>query len=99
MESSSKNNDDGNDNNKEKKKIYQQNNSSESHFKVFFLPRLALHDYNLRLPNPMFYGGRENTTKNFPFSFWTWMQPFGIQLQDNSPLFDKLKPVKTFQSN
>ena len=102
MESSSKNNDDGNDNdnNKEKKKkIYQQNNSSESHFKVFFLPRLALQDYNLRLPNPMFYGGRENTTKNFPFSFWTWIQPFGIQLQDNSPLFDKLKPVKTFQSN
>ena len=54
---------------KKKKKIYQQNNSSESHFKVFFLPRLALQDYNLRLPNPMFYGGRENTTKNFPFSF------------------------------
>ena len=70
MESSSKKNDDGNDNNKEIKKIYQENNSSASHFMVFFfLPRLALHDCNLRLPNPMFYGGHENTTKNFPFSF------------------------------
>ena len=63
MESSSKNN----DNDKEKKKIYQQNNSSALHFMVFFLPRLALRDHNLRLPNATIYGVRENTGKNFHF--------------------------------
>ena len=100
MESSSKNNDDGNDNNKEIKKRFIRKTTVLNHtLRYFFLPRLALQDYNLRLPNPMFYGGRENTTKNFPFSFWTWIQPFRIQLQENSPLFDKLKSVKTFQSN
>ena len=33
----------------------------------FFLPRLALHDHNLRLPNATIYGVRENTVKNFHF--------------------------------
>ena len=71
MESSSKNNDDGNDNNKRKKKkrFISKTTVLNHTLRYFFLPRLALQDYNLRLPNPMFYGGRENTTKNFPFSF------------------------------
>ena len=72
MESSSKNNDDGNDNdnNKEKKKRFISKTTVLNHIlRYFFLPRLALQDYNLRLPNPMFYGGRENTTKNFSLSF------------------------------
>ena len=99
MESSSTNNDDGNDNNKKKKRFISKTTVLNHTLRYFFLPRLALQDYNLRLPNPMSYGGRENTTKNFPFSFWTWIQPFRIQLQENSPLFDKLKPAKTFQSN
>ena len=70
MESSSKNNDDGNDNNKEIKKRFTSKTTVLNHtLKYFLLPRLALHDFYLRLPNPMFYGGRENTTKNFPLSF------------------------------
>ena len=59
---------------------------------VFFLPRLAMHDFYLRLPNATFYGGREDTAKNFHFS-----TTIRIQLRENSP--HKLDPVKPFQSN
>ena len=34
--------------------------------------------------------GNEHTTKNFPFSFWTWILSLRIQLEENSSKFDKL---------
>ena len=89
MESSSKNNDDGNDNNKEKKKRFISKTTVLNHtLRYFFLPRLALHDFYLRLPNPMFYGGLENTTKNFPFLFELGYNP----LEFNSR---KIRPYLT----
>ena len=37
-----------------------------------FLWRPLLHHYDvLKPPNSIFYEGREHTTTNFPFSFWT----------------------------
>ena len=34
----------------------------------------SLHEFDMKMPNFMFYGGRKQATTNFSFSFWTWMQ-------------------------
>ena len=44
-----------------------------------------LHDYDVKPPNATFYEGREHTTTNFPFSFWTQKKSQRIQLQEKSP--------------
>ena len=31
-------------------------------------------DYDVKPPNATFYGGREHTTTNIPFSFWSWIK-------------------------
>ena len=93
MESSSKTNDDDdvNDYNKGKKKRFISKTTALHHtLWYFFLPRLALHDFYLRLR----FMEDVNTRRNIFLS----LQPFRIQLQDSSPLFVKLKPVKPFQS-
>ena len=54
-----------------------------------------LHAYLVKIPNFMFYGGCEHKITTFYFIFWTWIvQSFEIQLQKNSPTFDKLTEVK-----
>ena len=56
--------------------------------------RRQLHDYEVKLPNLTFYGGRGHTTTNFPFSFWTSIKSLRIQLQEKSPAFDILSGSK-----
>ena len=54
-----------------------------------------LHAYLVKIPNFMFYGTCEHKITTFYFIFWTWIvQSFEIQLQKNSPTFDKLTEVK-----
>ena len=52
---------------------------------------LFLHDYDLKMPNLAFYGGRKQATTKFYFSFWAWIWSLEIQLQEGSPTFDKVK--------
>ena len=50
--------------------FYEQNNGSARASRFFSKFRSRpLHHYDLKPPNATFYGGREHTTKNFPFSF------------------------------
>ena len=49
---------------------------------------LSLHDYKVKLPKFTFYGGREHKTRIFVFKLK--IQSFGIQLHNNSSLFDNL---------
>ena len=44
--------------------------------------------YNVKPPNLTFYGGHEYATRNFPFSFWTWIKSLRIQLQEKTTAFD-----------
>ena len=45
----------------------------------------------------MFNGERKQATKEFSFSFWTWMRFLGIQLQEISYTFDKLVGITTMK--
>ena len=56
-------------NKKHKNRLNGQNNNSAraSLFLVHFLP--SLHEYDVKVPNFMFYGGREDTTTKFCFPF------------------------------
>ena len=40
----------------------------------------SLHDYNMKLPNFKFYGGRKQVTTKFSCSLWTCIWFLGIQL-------------------
>ena len=46
-----------------------------------FLP--SVRDYDVKLPNFTFFGGREHKTTSFYFFSWTLMQSFRIQLKKN----------------
>jgi len=50
----------------------------------------SLHDYDGKMPNFTFYGGREQATAKFSFSFWTWIRFLGIRLNKSSLAFDKV---------
>ena len=53
-----------------------------------------LHDYNVKMPNFTFWGGRELKTTTF-FSFsWISIQPFRIQIQKKLPTFDELNKME-----
>ena len=53
-----------------------------------FISLLFLHDYDVKMPNFAFYGGRKQATKKFYFSFWAWIWSLKIQLQEDSPTID-----------
>ena len=58
-------------------------------FCTFLCP--FLHDYDVNMPNFAFYGGRKQAMTEFYFSFSTWISCLGIQLQEDSPAFDKVR--------
>ena len=67
-------------------------------FYIYFFP--LLYDYDGKMPNFTFYGGRKQATAKFSFSFWTWIWFLGIWRKKSSLVFDKrLKERKfTFQA-
>ena len=75
---------------KKTKSLYKQkqNFALASRLLVHFLP--FLHDYDVKLPNFAFYGLCKQATTKFYFSFWTCKWSLGIQLQEDSPTFDKV---------
>ena len=70
-------------------------NSSSARASRFFLyiSLPSLHDYDVKIPNFMFYGGREHKTTTFFFFSWTSIQFFRIHLQRKLPTFDKLNAI------
>ena len=41
----------------------------------------------------MFYAGRKQATAKFSFSFWAWISLLGIQLQERSNTFNKVRII------
>ena len=54
----------------------------------------SLHDYDVKMPNFTFCGGREHKTTTLFFFSWTSILSFRIQIQKNSPTFDELNEVE-----
>ena len=64
--------------------------TSHVHHTFLFISFPFLHDYDVKMPNFAFYGGRKQATTTFYFSFCTWIWCLGTQLQEVSPTFDKV---------
>ena len=53
------------------------------------------HDYEVKMPNFTFCGGRERKTTTFFFFSWTSIQSFRIQLQKKKlPTFNELNEME-----
>ena len=52
------------------------------------------HDYDVKLPNFTFCGGRKHKTTTLFFFSQTLIQSFSIQFQKNSPTFDELNETE-----
>ena len=64
--------------------------TSHVHHTFLYISFPFLHDYDVKMPNFAFYGGRKQATTNFFFSFWAWIWSLEIQLQETSPTIDKV---------
>ena len=51
-----------------------------------------LHEYDVKMPNFMFYKGRKQSTTKFSISFLTWIRLLRIQLQEST--FDKVSMME-----
>ena len=54
----------------------------------------SLHDYDVKMSNFSFYGGRELKTTTFLFFSWTSIQSFRTQVQKILPTFDELSDME-----
>ena len=61
-------------------------------FLYLFLP--FLHDYDVKMPNFMFYRGRKQATTKCSFYFLTGIRLLKIQLQESSRTFDKVSEME-----
>ena len=71
--------------------------TSTLHVHRAFLP--SLHDYDVKMSNFSFYGGRELKTTTFLFFSWTSIQSFRTQVQKILPTFDELNDMKYARSS
>ena len=71
---------------------WQNNNFARASRFFFSLP--SLHDYDVKMPNFTFFGGREHKTTTFFFFSRTLMQYFRIQLQKYLPTFDEMNEME-----
>ena len=53
-----------------------------------------LHDYERKMPNFTFYGGRKQGTAKFSFSFWICIWFLGIRLKKSLLAFDKVNELE-----
>ena len=81
---------DSNENVKKPICLISKTTTSHVHHAFLYLSFLFLHDYDVKMPNFAFYGGRKQATTKFYFSFWAWIWSLEIQLQEGSPTFDKV---------
>ena len=50
------------------------------HHAFLYISFPFLHDYDVKMPNFAFYGGRKQAKTKFYFSFWAWIWSLEIQL-------------------
>ena len=81
---------DGNENVKKTIGLISKTTTSHVHHTFLYISFPFLHDYDVKMPNFAFYGGRKQATTKFYFSYCTWIWCLGIQLQEGSPTFDKV---------
>ena len=80
------------DDNKNVKKtigLISKTTTSHVHHNFLYISFPFLHDYDVKMPNFPFYGGRKQATTKFYFSFWAWIWSLEIQLQEGSPTIGK----------
>ena len=64
--------------------------TSHVHHTFLYISIPFLHDYDVKMPNLAFCGGRKQATTKFYFSFWAWIWTLEIQLRKGSPTVDKV---------
>ena len=64
--------------------------TSQVHHTFLYISFPFLHDYDVKMPNFAFYGGRKQATTKFYFSFWGWIRSLEIQFLEGSPTIDKV---------
>ena len=64
--------------------------TSHVHHTILYISFPFLHDYDVKMPDFLFYGGRAQATTKFYFSFWAWLWSLEIQLQEGSFTIDKV---------
>ena len=71
------------DNNEKVKKtigLISTTTTSHEHHAFLYISFPFLHDYDVKMPNFAFYGGRKQAKTKFYFSFWAWIWSLEIQL-------------------
>ena len=81
---------DGNENVKRTIGLISKTKTSHVHHTFLYISFPFLHDYDVKMPNFAFYGGRKQATTKFYFSFWAWIWSLEIQLQEGSPTIDEV---------
>ena len=81
---------DGNENVKKTIGLISKTTTLHVRHAFLYISLLFLHDYDVKMPNFAFYGGRKQATTKLYFSFWAWLWSLEIQLQEGSPTFDKV---------
>ena len=87
---------DGDDNENVKKEIRWIGKTTTLHVQHAFLSISlpSLHDYDGKMPNFTFYGGRKQATAKFSFSFYTWIWFLVIRLKKSSLAFDVVNELE-----
>ena len=60
------------------------------HYTFLYISFPSLHDYDVKMPNCAFCGGRKQATTKFYFCFWAWIRSLEIPLQEGSPTIDQV---------
>ena len=81
---------DDNENVKKTIGLISKTTTSHVHHTLLYISFPFLHDYDVKMPNFAFYGGRKQATTKCYFSFWAWIWSLEIQLQEGSPTIDKV---------
>ena len=81
---------DDNENVKKTIGLISKTTTSHVHHTFLYISFPFLHDYDVKMPNFAFYGGRKQATTKFYFSYCTRIWCLEIQLQEGSPTFDQV---------
>ena len=81
---------DDNENVKKTIGLISKTTTSQVYHAFLYISFPFLHDYDVKMPNFAFYGGRKQATTKFYFSFWAWIWFLEIQLREGSPIIDKV---------
>ena len=60
---------------KKNNRLNRQKTTSQVHHTFLYISFPFLHDYDVKMPNFAFYGGRKQATAKFYFSFRGWLWP------------------------